>query len=103
MFDELKLSYPEETRALLVLEAWQLHQKLLLGLSKSKEEDKERLSYTINRAIELDPNSPDAFAARSMMGLMFLNRSCKQPLIDIEKAEETGSTVDTLTIAGTVY
>ncbi len=103
MFDELKLSYPEETRALLVLEAWQLHQKLLLGLSKSKEEDKKRLSYTINRAIELDPNSPDAFAARSMMGLMFLNRSCEQSLIDIEKAEEIGSTVDTLTIAGTVY
>ena len=103
MFDELKLSYPDEARPLLVLEAWQLYQKVLLGLSKSREQDLERLSFTLNRAIELDPTSPDAFAARSMIGLRFLNRSCEQSLIDIEKAEEIGSTVDTLTIAGDVY
>ena len=103
MFDELKLSYPDEARPLLVLEAWQLYQKVLLGLSKSREQDLERLSFTLNRAIELDPTSPDAFAARSMIGLRFLNRSCEQSLIDIGKAEEIGSTVDTLTIAGDVY
>ena len=103
MFKELKLSYPDETRPLLVLEAWQLYQKLLLELSKSQELDIERLAFTLNRAIELDPASPDAFAARSMIGLRTLNRSCEQSLIDIAKAEEIGSTVDTLTIAGDVY
>ena len=103
MFDELKSSYPTEARPLLVVEAWQLQQKLALGLSKRREEDLDRLSFVLNRAIELDPNSPDAFAARSLIGLMLLNRNCVQSLDDIEKAEELGSTVDTLTIAGNVY
>ena len=39
MFEELKLSYPDETRPLLIIEAWQLYQKVLLGLSKSKDKD----------------------------------------------------------------
>ena len=103
MFDELKLSYPDETRPLLVLEAWQLFQKLQLGLSTNKQKDIEGLSFTLNRAIELDPTSPDAFAARSMIGIRFLNRTCEQSLMDLEKAAENGSTVDTLTIAGDVY
>ena len=102
MFDELKLSYIDESRPILVVEAWQLFQKFRLGLTKS-EEDLEKLSFIINRAIELDPTSPDAYAARSMIGLRFLNRGCKQSLIDIGKAEEIGATVDTLTIAGDVY
>ena len=103
MFDELKSSYPDETRPLLVVEAWQLELKLRLGLSKRREEDLDRLSFILNRAIELDPTSPDPFAARSIIGLTLLNRSCEQSLHDIEKAEEIGSTVDTLTIAGVVY
>ena len=103
MFNELKSSYPNEARPLLVVEAWQLQQKLALGLSKRREEDLDRLSFVLNKAIELDPNSPDAFAARSAIGLMLLNRNCVQSLDDIEKAEELGSTVDTLTIAGNVY
>ena len=103
MFNELKSSYPNEARPLLVVEAWQLQQKLVFGLSKRREEDLDRLLYILNRAIELDPNSPDAFAARSAIGLMLLNRNCVQSLDDIEKAEELGSTIDTLTIAGNVY
>ena len=103
MFKELKLSYPDETRPLLVIEAWQLHQKVLLGLSKSKEKDLNRLAFILDRAIELDPTSRDAFAARSIIGLRLLDRNCELSLIDIGKAEEIGSTVDTLTIAGYVY
>ena len=103
MFEELKSSYPDETRAILVQEAWQLYQKLLLGLSKSKEKDMERLNYSLDRAIEIDPVARDAFAARSIIGLRMLNGNCKDALSDTAQAEEIGSTVDTLTIAGTVY
>ncbi|MDC3017893.1 adenylate/guanylate cyclase domain-containing protein, partial [Paracoccaceae bacterium] len=103
MFEELKSSYPDEKRAILVQEAWQLYQKILLGLSKSKEEDMERLNYSLNRAIEIDPVARDAFAARSIIGLRMLNGNCEEALGDIAQAEEIGSTVDTLTIAGTVY
>ena len=103
MFEKLKSSYPSETRAILVQESWQLYQKVLLGLSKSKEKDLERLALTLNRAIELDPTSPDAFAARSVIGLRVLNSTCEESLSDISKVEEIGSTVDTLTIAGAVY
>jgi hypothetical protein len=103
MFEDLKLSYPDETRALLVLEAWQIYQKLSLGLSNSEKQDLERLAFTLDRAVELDPTSPDAFAARSLAGLRVLKRNCEQSLIDIKKAMEISNTVDTLTIAGSVY
>ena len=85
------------------MEAWQLNQTVLLGLSKSKEKALNRLAFILDRAIELDPTSRDAFAARSIIGLRLLNRNCELSLMDIEKAEEIGSTVDTLTIAGYVY
>ena len=103
MLDELRSLYPGESRVMLVLESWQLSQKIAFGLSTNKDKDLERLSYILDRAIELDPHSADAFAARALIGRQRLNRSCEDSLADMIKAEEQGSTVDTLTIGGAVY
>jgi class 3 adenylate cyclase/TolB-like protein len=103
IFEELKASYPEEKTHVLILEAWQLYQKLNFGLSKNKEKDLKRLKYTLDRAIEIESNSVDALAARALIGIQYLGSSCEDSMADIIKTEQLGSTVDTLTIAAGVY
>ena len=63
-----------------------------------KEKDLERLKFLIDKAIELNPESPDTYAARALIGLRLLNTGCESALNDMIKSEEIGSTVDTLTI-----
>ena len=103
IFEELKASYPEEKTHFLILESWQLYQKLNFGLGKNKEKDLKRLKYTLDRAIEIEPNSVDALAARALIGVQYLGGSCEDSMADIIKTEQLGSTVDTLTIAAGVY
>ena len=75
----------------------------IFRLNTDKKIDIEKLTFVINRALELDPLSFDALAARALIGVDILNRSCQESLIDIERAMKLGSTVDTLTTAGIVY
>ena len=103
ILEELKASYPEERPAILIAESWQLYQKLNFGLSKNKEKDLKRLKYTLDRGIEIEPNSVDLLAGRALIGVQYLGRSCEDSMADIIKTEQLGSTVDTLTIAAGVY
>ncbi len=103
ILEELKATYTEETRAILNLEAWQLYQKLNFGLSENRKEDLERLKYTLDRGVEIEPNSIDMLAARALIGQQYFGRNCKETLADIIRTEQLGSTVDSLTISGNVY
>ncbi len=103
ILEELKASYTEEARHILNLEAWQLYQKLNFGLSENRNEDLKRLKYTLDRGLEIEPNSIDMLAARALIGQQYLGRNCKETLADIIKTEQLGSTVDSLTISGNVY
>ena len=103
ILEELKASYPEEKPNILNLESWQLYLKLNFGLSNNKEKDLKRLKYTLDRGIEIEPNSVDMLAARALIGVQYLGRSCEASMADIIKTEQLGSTVDTLTIAAGVY
>ncbi len=103
IFDELKARYPEESCVVMCLsEAWQIMQRILMQFSTDKEKDIERLRFLTNKVVDLDP-SPDAYAARALIGLQLLKRGCDASLKDMTKAEEYGSTVDTLTIGARVY
>ncbi len=103
IIEDLRSSNVRESVTVLVMEAWQLYQKLIFRLSTDKKIDIEKLTFVINRALELDPLSFDALAARALIGVDILNRSCQESLVDIERAMKLGSTVDTLTTAGIVY
>ncbi len=103
ILEELKATYTEETRHILNLEAWQLYQKLNFGLSENRKEDLKRLKYTLDRGLEIEPNSIDMLAARALIGQQYLGRTCKETLADIIRTEQLGSTVDSLTISGNVY
>ncbi|MDC3076169.1 adenylate/guanylate cyclase domain-containing protein, partial [Paracoccaceae bacterium] len=103
IIEDLRSSDVGESVTVLVMEAWQLYQKLIFRLSTDKKIDIEKLTFVINRALELDPLSFDALAARALIGVDMLNRSCQDSVADIERAMKLGSTVDTLTTAGIVY
>jgi adenylate cyclase len=103
IIEDLRSSDGGESVTVLVMDAWQLYQKLIFRLSTDKKMDIEKLTSVINRALELDPLSFDALAARALIGVDMLNRSCQESVADIEQAMKLGSTVDTLTTAGIVY
>ena len=103
LLEDLKQSSMDENVTVLVMEAWQLYQKLIFKLSTNKKQDQDKLTFALNRAIELNPLSFDAHAARALIGVDMLNRSCSESVADIEKAIKLSGTVDTLTTAGIVY
>ena len=103
MLDELKDLYPEESDLMYVAEAWQIWQRIVMQISTDKEKDLERLNFVTNKAIELNPESADAYAARALIGLTLLNTGCEAALTNVIKSEESGSTADTLQIGGRVY
>ena len=103
MLDELKVLYPQGSSIMYVLEAWQIFQRILMQLSTDKVKDLERLKFLTNKAIELNPESPDTYAARALIGLQLLKTGCEAALKDMIKSEEIGSTVDTLSIASGVF
>ena len=103
ILENLKPSYVDENVTVMVMEAWQVYQKLILKLSTDKDQDLERLSLIMDRAIELNPKSSDALAAGALIGLDMLNKSCQEAIADIQLAKKLSGTVDTLTTAGIVY
>ena len=48
-------------------------------------------------------NNPAAYALRGMVEQRFISKDCDKSLVFINKAIELGGTVDTYTIAGTIY
>ena len=103
ILDELKDLYPEESDLMYVAEAWQTWQRIVMQISTDKEKDLERLNFITNKAIELNPESADAYAVRAFVGLSLLKTGCEDALTNVIKAEESGSTADTLQIVGRVY
>ena len=74
-----------------------------MQFSIDKQKDLERLKFVTNKAIELNPETTDAYAARALIGLQLLKTGCDASLNDMIKSEENGSTVDTLTIGSRVF
>ena len=103
ILDDMRKSYKEEHTTMYVMEAWQIYQRLALGLSSNKEDDLKRLEYVVNRNIELHPDNSDAYNARALIGLSHFGFSCEQAIADIDTAEKNGSNQETLLIGSGVY
>ena len=103
LYDQLQERYPQEHTLMYVGEAWQVSQRLLMGLSENVQKDEERLKFVINRAIEFDPESSDVYNARALINLMNFNGKCEASLADMKRAEINGKTQETLHIGAYVY
>ena len=100
--NQLKNNLGEDNPALYNGKAWGIYQNILLGLSQNKEEDvRELLKYADLDVFE--NKNPAAYALRGMVEQRFISKDCDKSLVFINKAIELGGTVDTYTIAGTIY
>ena len=79
--------------------AWLIFQKFLLGLSKDKEKDLEKLRFYVEDNL-LAPNKSDGYAAKALIGLYFLDLGCAEAEKNVDISLEYANTVDTLTNRG---
>ena len=102
MLEELDRKNPELSMSIWF--AWQLFKKTGLGLSVDKEADLQEISTLINKSFA-NPKSDESmnYAARALIGLNRLQRSCDSSIRDADKALEYPPTVDILMITGYVY
>ncbi len=102
MLEELDRKNPELSMSIWF--AWQLFKKTGLGLSVDKEADLQKISTLINKSFA-NPKSDESmnYAARALIGLNRLQRSCDSSIRDADKALEYPPTVDILMITGYVY
>ena len=77
--------------------------KIILKISLDPVADKKELELAVKKAVELQPNSPDGYNARAMIGITVLELGCEAALKDMTTAEKIATTIDTLTIGAMVY
>ena len=103
ILDDLKNKYPDNHAPLLVLEAWQISQKLRFKIGSDEASDLVTLRSILDKVTSENPDFSEAFNARALIGLLNLGVSCEDAILDIEKAEKNGSDQGTLLIGSGVY
>ena len=84
------------------LEAWNIHQRLLLGLSKEKKEDIKKLDYLTNSVVQNRGNETD-YGLRALVEFDHLSKDCEIATQNISKALDIGTNADIFTMAGFIY
>ena len=103
ILDDLKNKYPDNHAPLLVLEAWQISQKLRFKIGSDEAGDLVTLRSILDKVTSENPDFSEGFNARALIGLLNLGVSCEDAILDIEKAEKNGSDQGTLLIGAGVY
>jgi len=84
------------------LEAWNIHQRLLLGLSKEKKEDIKKLDYLTNSVVQNRGNETD-YGLRALVEFDHLSKDCEIATQNISKALDIGTNAAIFTMAGFIY
>lgn len=103
ILDDLKNKYPDNHAPMLVMEAWQISQKLRFKIGSDEASDLVTLRSILDKVTSENPDFSEAFNARALIGLLNLGVSCEDAILDIEKAEKNGSDQGTLLIGSGVY
>ena len=87
------------------LSAWQLLQKITLGLSTDKDRDLSELETKVDEAFQIFQalEREEGYVLKTITGLYLFNLSCEDAQNYITKALSYGGTSDTLSAAGRVY
>ena len=87
------------------LSAWQLLQKITLGLSTDKDRDLSELETKVNEAFQIFKalEREEGYVLKTITGLYLFNLSCEDAQNYITKALSYGGSSDTLSAAGRVY
>ncbi len=103
ILDDLQSRYPEDNALLSTMEAWTIFQRVMYKISSDLEKDKKKLQLALDKSIEVDPNFPDSYLARAYIYPQLFNGTCEASMSDLEKAEENGSSSESLLIGAGLY
>ena len=85
------------------MEAWNIHEGLIMGFSQNKkEEDLERLDYLTNSVIQNRGNERD-YSIRALMELEHLSKECSVAKSYIPKSIDNSNIRNNLITAGYIY
>ena len=101
IFDKLR-SLNTNKNELNSLEAWTIHLRLKLHLSKEREGDIIKLDYLSNTVLQNRGNATD-YGLRAIAELEHLSKDCSVATQNISKAMEIGTNTDIFTQAGFIY
>ena len=94
---------PQENSAwLYVLPAWQVFQKITLGLSIDKEADLKELKNLVERASETT-DMEEPYILSAIVGFYFFGLQCDEAISKVTTAIQLGGSVDTLSGAARIY
>jgi class 3 adenylate cyclase/TolB-like protein len=79
-----------------------IHQRLLLGLSKEKKEDIKKLDYLTNSVVQNRGNETD-YGLRALVEFDHLSKDCEIATQNISKALDIGTNAAIFTMAGFIY
>ena len=87
------------------LSAWQLFQRITLGLSTDKEQDLAELNEKVNTVFDLSASlqREEGYVLKTLTGLYLFNLSCEKAKEYISKALSYSGQADTWSAAGRVY
>ena len=103
ILDDLQSRYPEDNASLSTMEAWTIFQRVMYKISSDLEKDKKKLQLALDKSIEIDPKFPDSYLARAYIYPQLFNGTCEASMSDLEKAEESGSSSESLLIGAGLY
>jgi len=84
------------------MEAWNIHEGLIMGFSQNKKEDLERLDYLTNSVIQNRGNERD-YSIRALMELEHLSKECSVAKSYIPKSIDNSNIRNNLITTGYIY
>ena len=82
--------------------AWGIYQRIRLGLSKDKKSDIKKL-VEYSKADVAAFKDPGAYALRALVEFRYVTKDCEKSKSFLKKAIDAGGSVDTFSIAGSIY
>ena len=82
--------------------AWEIYQRIRLGLSKDKKSDIKKL-VEYSKADVAAYKDASAYALRALVEFRYGSKDCEKTKSFVKKAIDAGGSVDTFSIAGSIY
>ena len=82
--------------------AWEIYQRIRLGLSKDKKSDIKKL-VEYSKADVAAYEDASAYALRALVEFRYGSKDCEKTKSFVKKAIDAGGSVDTFSIAGSIY
>ena len=100
--DQLRKNLGPKSPAIYNGMAWEIYQRIRLGLSKDKKSDIKKLVEYAEADVAAYKDA-SAYALRALVEFSYVSKDCEKTKSFVKKAIDAGGSVDSFTIAGSIY